>query len=157
MKSNTYLFYFVLSLTCIYQCKKDDKPIDILQKNNWQITSEIVTPAVDINGTKYSELISLLLPCAKDNYIQFKSDKTLITDEGATKCNAADPQTKSSGTWDLSADAKSLYLTNTDLSNLTGTLQAQVNKLDGSELNITVTNVTFLTNKVSLTLKLIPK
>lgn len=48
--------------------------------------------------------------CTKDDCTKFNSDKTIAFDEGATKCDPTDPQT-STGTWSLSADGKTLSLT----------------------------------------------
>lgn len=53
---------------------------------------------IDINGdgTSDSPLPAAFdVPaCSKDNLITFNSDKTGKVDEGATKCNATDPQTR---------------------------------------------------------------
>ena len=48
--------------------------------------------------------------CTKDDCSKFNSDKSISFDEGATKCDPTDPQT-STGTWSLSADGKTLSLT----------------------------------------------
>ncbi|HRI58252.1 MAG TPA: lipocalin family protein [Saprospiraceae bacterium] len=53
--------------------------------------------------------------CTKDDCTNFKSDKTIAFDEGATKCDPSDPQT-SVGTWSLSADGKTLTLTQDGIS-----------------------------------------
>ncbi len=53
--------------------------------------------------------------CTKDDCTNFKSDKTIAFDEGATKCDPSDPQT-SAGTWSLSADGKTLTLTQDGIS-----------------------------------------
>ena len=48
--------------------------------------------------------------CEKDDVTTFKSDGKYEVDEGATKCDPADPQINESGTWSLSADKKTLTL-----------------------------------------------
>lgn len=58
--------------------------------------------------------------CTKDDCTNFKSDKTASFDEGATKCDPTDPQT-TTGTWSLSADGKTLTLTQDGVS-LDGTV-----------------------------------
>ncbi len=147
---------FLVILFSIIQCKKDDTPVEILQNNKWQITSWIANPAVDINGTKLSELSGIILPCSKDDIVEFRSDKTLLSDEVPTKCKPTDPQSESAGKWDLSSDAKNLFLTDTNLSGLTGTVQGTVNKLDEAELNVTLINITFVGTVINLTLTLRP-
>ncbi len=151
------IFLQLVLICVIFSCKKDETPTQILQKHNWLITGETISPAVNINGTNITDVYVLLNACARDNFIHFNSDKTITQDEGASKCNTTDPQTKVAGKWDLSSDAKNLYLTDTDLSGLTGTLQGVVNKLDNTELNVTISNVKLNSSTVALTLKFTPK
>jgi hypothetical protein len=73
---------------------------DILVSSTWKFSTAGVDQ--DNNGT-----IDVPLPagtiesCITDNTITFKSDKTGVIDEGATKCDATAPQT-SAFTWALS-------------------------------------------------------
>jgi len=47
--------------------------------------------------------------CKQDDCSKFKTNNVFEFDEGATKCNAGDPQSYS-GTWSLSADNKKLTI-----------------------------------------------
>ncbi len=157
MKTRFVNTLFILgTLSTFIQCQKDDTPVEILQNNKWQITSWIANPAVDVNGTKLTELSGIIQACSKDDVVLFKSDKTIVSDEGATKCKPTDPQSEPGGKWDLSSDAKNLYLTDTNLSGLTGTVQGTVNKLDDSELNVTLNKINFVGSVINLTLTLKP-
>ena len=42
-------------------------------------------------------------PCVNDNFYDFKSDGTVISDEGPTKCNESDPQ-QVQGDWSFNDD-----------------------------------------------------
>lgn len=50
-------------------------------------------------------------PCDLDNSMIFKSDKKLAYDEGATKCDPADPQQGTDGTWSYDKSTKILTQT----------------------------------------------
>lgn len=87
---------------------------DLLLAKKWRVTAQTNTystpqlnngvPVVtDIYAAFYS------LPCAQDNFIQFYADKTVVFDEGATKCAATDPQTETSN-WAFNADQTKLTL-----------------------------------------------
>jgi hypothetical protein len=154
---NKILLASILSvfIITISACTKDESPSEILTGQKWRIAVWNVNPAIDIAGTKYTDITSVVAACTKDNFIEFRSDKSIIEDEGATKCNSTDPQSGPAGKWDLSEDGKSLYLTDTDLSGLTGTIQATVNRLDKSELNISL-SVSLSNQQTTLTLSLLP-
>lgn len=81
-------------------CSKKDEGVPppsktvILTASSWKLgsagigTSNLPIPA------------SYLPPCDADNKITFKSDKTGVVDEGASKCDPGDPQTYTF-TWDF--------------------------------------------------------
>jgi hypothetical protein len=51
------------------------------------------TSGIDLNKDGVIDIgDTTLLPCEKDNTYLFKKDSTGVMDEGATKCNAGDPQ-----------------------------------------------------------------
>lgn len=95
-------------------CKKDDdngSPEDNLTSATcWgQVKDELYDP------TTSTWTDAGIDDCSKDDCTNFKSDKTISFDEGATKCDPSDPQT-SEGTWSLSADGKTLTLTQDGIS-----------------------------------------
>lgn len=63
--------------------------------------SWITTAAILITGNDTLDLYLTTPECETDNIYAFNSDKTITTDEGATKCFPNDPQTKSDEKWDL--------------------------------------------------------
>ena len=72
--------------------------VTLLTKSIWKFDTAGID--LDKNGTIDQEDNSLE-PCFKDNTYVFNKDSTVDMDEGATKCNAADPQTSSYG-WTIS-------------------------------------------------------
>ncbi|MBK7230735.1 MAG: hypothetical protein IPH93_00315 [Saprospiraceae bacterium] len=154
------IFYLTCALVflSIFSCtKEEESPSDILKNNEWFIVKWTVNPAIDIGGTLMTDITSLQPSCVRDNLISFKSDNSISRDEGVTKCAATDPQVSTDGSWDLSFDAKYIYLVNTSLTQGQGTIQARVNKLDASELNATLPNLLFNNTMVDLTISCIPK
>ncbi len=96
MKKLTLLFALAVSVYFI-SCKDDKKeeptPVvkstqELLTNKNWVVSK------VDVSGQDIWS--SFLVPaCNKDNQYKFRTDDTLVMNEMATKCDPADPQTKS--------------------------------------------------------------
>jgi hypothetical protein len=108
-----------LSLTLAFSaCKKDENQTktDLLSKSAWKMTAYTVNPAfpiLDINGqiTGYSnDVFAQMDNCSKDDTYKFNSDNTMKLDEGASKCNSADPQF-TAGTWSFNTDETVLTIT----------------------------------------------
>ncbi|HRI62350.1 MAG TPA: hypothetical protein PK228_21565, partial [Saprospiraceae bacterium] len=61
---------------------------DNLTSGQWKLSSSVAT--FTFNGTPQTvDVYAQLAACDKDNFVEFKADGSLISDEGATKCNAA--------------------------------------------------------------------
>jgi Lipocalin-like domain len=91
----------IFLLVILSSCSKNDEPSATKSQmiaRNWKQTdllaSQAGTPAVSVFDTFFE-------PCNKDDIWQFKSDGTYTVVEGATKCDAADPDTITTGTWQL--------------------------------------------------------
>jgi hypothetical protein len=72
-----------------------------LTTGKWKITASISTFDLGNGMTQNADLFSLLSPCQQDNLYIFNADNTATADEGATKCNSSDPQSKAAGNWQL--------------------------------------------------------
>jgi len=75
-----------------------------------------------------NDIFAMLDDCEKDDTHKFNSDKSLITDEGMTKCDSNDPQ-KTNGTWSFSADETSLTITEEEYSQVVKILELTQNVL----------------------------
>jgi hypothetical protein len=91
-------------------CKKNDDnnnnpgngSTSDLTTGSWKMTassSDIEYPAPI--GTQTIDLYSFLQSCETDNTFKFNTDQSITVDEGASKCDAGDPQSTTGGTWTL--------------------------------------------------------
>ena len=107
MKISKVLFLAVIGLFTLNSCGDDDSgqsAIDIITSGIWKVTES----RSDIDGD--GDLDDTLENCSRDDEYVFEEDGTLNFDEGATKCDAADPQSDT-GNWGLSPDEQTLTLT----------------------------------------------
>jgi len=140
------LFLSLLSTTFLFSaCNKDDELItktDLLTSSSWKLTAEIIDPGFptfdnegNITGST-NDLFARMDDCSKDNTFSFNTDKTLIMDEGATKCESTAPQ-KTAGSWSFNSDETTLTIT-VDGDPLTMTILELTDKV----LKLTATEVT---------------
>ncbi len=112
------LLFGFAALTLIFSsCKKDDSGSGsgtraTLTTGMWKMTasSAVVEYPAPI-GTQAVDVYSVIRSCEQDNLYRFNEDGTITSDEGATKCDASDPQQKSAGTWTLNGDQTKLTMT----------------------------------------------
>jgi hypothetical protein len=110
----TQLKGLVLLLACfaifLVSCDKDDTPpkskTELITQGSWKFK------AATANGTDISNQNPPFEPCKKDNILSFAVNGTGVMSEGATKCNAADPDTVPF-TWSLLNNETTLHLTAT--------------------------------------------
>jgi len=122
-------------------CKKDNKSkTELLTNNSWKMKAFTINPAIDFfgNGQLITDLYAdpLFSPaCKKDNFMTFKDNGQVVTDEGPTKCGPNDPQTTTE-TWIFNSDETVITVTELD-----GTDPASLNvtTLSENELKITET------------------
>jgi hypothetical protein len=74
----------------------------MLTAKRWRLTAHNSS----FNQTPTDEYAQLGA-CQQDNLLQFNPDQTIIIDEGATKCNSADPQTRVA-MWSMNYDGYTL-------------------------------------------------
>jgi hypothetical protein len=105
-KLNLYLMIVLFGLS-LFSCKKDEKTAKENIIGKWMMTAMTISPAQ--NGV--TDMFIGMDACGKDDLTIFNADGTITNDEGLIKCNAADPQTSSGGTWALNADGTTLTIT----------------------------------------------
>lgn len=89
-------------------CKKEETPVnksktDLLCAHYWKLASATVNPPLDIDGVPVTDIFATFDDCQKDDLTKYNTDKTVIYDEGATKCDPSASQT-TSGTWSFNSD-----------------------------------------------------
>jgi hypothetical protein len=114
------LIMSLLTLTFLFSaCKKDDQAptkTELLTQSLWKMTGYTMEPGFptfddegNITGTT-NDMFATMGDCEKDNTNKFNTDKTVVTDEGATKCDNSDPQ-KTTSTWSFNAGETVLTIT----------------------------------------------
>lgn len=115
---------------------------DTLKDKYWLVIADSTVSSTGSVENNYN----LLPDCEKDDLVQFKSNKTIVMDEGATKCNASDPQTMTIGAWALNESSKVLSFTSVEkidfkihTLNATNLVLIAVKTVDGVTLTETIT------------------
>ncbi len=115
-----FLIFSLLSLNLLLSsCSKDEEELSmktvLLTKSAWKMTGYTVDPGYpifdnqgNITGSS-NDIYTMLEDCEKDDTHKFNADKSMVTDEGMTKCNNGDPQ-KTNGTWSFNADETTLTI-----------------------------------------------
>ncbi|UOR04156.1 hypothetical protein MUN82_14525 [Hymenobacter aerilatus] len=115
----------------------------MLTAKNWRITAISATGTVTAEGISpiatgfdgYTRLTS----CQKDNFAKYNIDKTIVADEGATKCSTTDPQTQIF-TWSLNADETELTVSG-KLNGTDHTEKAELLQLTSTTMQLRTTTV----------------
>lgn len=107
------LIWSLLSLTFMFSaCKKDNEmsvKTELLTSGLWKISALTIDPAFPIYDNEFNiigttnDYFAMMDNCEKDDTRTFKTDKTMIIDDGLTKCDSSDPQ-KVTGTWNFNSD-----------------------------------------------------
>lgn len=116
------LVFGLLSLALLFpSCNKDDNDeqsvkTELLTQRAWIMTASTVDPGFptfdnegNLIGTD-NDIFAMMDDCEIDDTHKFNIDKTLVTDEGMTKCDSGDPQ-KLYGTWSFNTDETMLTIT----------------------------------------------
>ncbi|MDP1726463.1 MAG: hypothetical protein Q8M15_06735 [Bacteroidota bacterium] len=124
MKKST-LVITLLALFAISSCsKKDDSSTtptktkaEYLTSGTWNIKAASINPGLDMGGITITDLYAVMQSCDKDNTRKFNTNGTGKDDEGATKCNASEPQT-TDFTWVFDSSQTKLTENGTDVYNV---------------------------------------
>jgi hypothetical protein len=155
MKIFSSLFLLMLMSAAFLACQKESDSnggqsnADHLTSSVWVYQSSGVD--VDRNGTIDQSLEDLGVPsCNLDNTLKFEKNGTATADEGATKCDAADPQSTTFN-WNFADDEKSLEIRDNVFSDLNG--KFNIKTLNNTTL--TLTKDTTITAPISLSVSVI--
>jgi hypothetical protein len=123
-------------------CKKNDdnnsnpnsnSKQSLLTNGKWKITASTATFDLGNGMTQSGDLFSIMQPCQKDNLYIFNTDHTTTADEGASKCNATDPQSSTGGNWQLLNNDTQLSMQDPTNPVLTS-VSADIIQLDNSKM-----------------------
>lgn len=107
----------ISSIACSKSSTKKSKT-ELISSSTWKYSQA----GLDNNGDGTIDVAapsSLVEACVIDNTVTFKSDKSGIVDEGATKCATTDPQT-TPFTWALSADESTITFSGAIIAGISG-------------------------------------
>ncbi|WP_428655348.1 hypothetical protein [Runella sp.] len=95
----------VLMITILLSCKEEAPTPDqteLLTNKTWKWVGGSISPAYDIFGIGIligDDYFSRSPPCWQDDHWIFTAANKFSHEEGATKCNIADPQIYTQGSW----------------------------------------------------------
>lgn len=148
---NTFLL--AASLLALGACKKTDdasptpSPTALLTAKPWRLSAQTTTTTTSSSGVTVSATFddfAALPACGRDNFYKFSADKTLLVDEGPTRCSTSSPQT-TAFTWDFNADQTQLLVTSTGKTNAE---TDDIIELSASTLHFRTTTTSSGTTKV---------
>jgi hypothetical protein len=95
-------------------CKKNDvtpspTKTELISKANWKI---VAIEQKNAAGA-WVDITSTLEACELDNILIFRSNLSYETNEGATVCDAGDPQVNEAGTWKFESNETQVSFTET--------------------------------------------
>lgn len=83
-------------------CKKDTvaapaSKTDMLTARNWRLTALTVFSISSTGFGNTTDYYATNPACVRDDFMRFKTDRTVIFDQGPIQCNAGTPQTETRG------------------------------------------------------------
>ncbi|MFC5271062.1 lipocalin family protein [Adhaeribacter terreus] len=155
-----YLFLLAAASAFTFTSCGDDKKEDptptpvtpaatktqLISAKDWKMTKQTLnmngSGDIDITNTFYTA-------CELDNLEKFAANGTYTVDEGATKCDTADSQTFTTGTWAFTSNETKIKITEgtdeTEMEIVELTATKMVVKDSGTEQGITYTAITTFT------------
>ncbi|MBD0258763.1 MAG: lipocalin family protein [Cytophagales bacterium] len=144
MKTQKFaLLIAIFSLFTLASCDKNKDPKakskeDMLTEKKWKTTAFTINPGIldPESGTVITDFYAQYDDCDKDDYVQFMKNGQFISDQGATRCDASDPQTET-GTWVFIGDKTKITITSSGSSYTADVLELTDNNV---KLQYTVKN-----------------
>ncbi|HRI27878.1 MAG TPA: hypothetical protein PK239_16250 [Chitinophagales bacterium] len=107
------LFVFAFLAALMSGCQIEKSNTELLTGSNWRIQAWTITPPI----LGITDWFANLEPCETDNIFTFNTNGTAIIDEGALKCLANDPQTRT-GTWSFNTDETTITLVSSGITQI---------------------------------------
>lgn len=154
MKTIKFFAVVLAAITMSFSaCKKDEATTEtpkisgasLLTGKDWRITALTITSP---GGT--IDVFSTLAACEKDDLLEYLANGTIVSKEGATKCDPADPDTEPGGFWALIDNDTKLRIIDGD-TNIIDIIELSANTMRGKTVvndngSIFTTNFTFVKN-----------
>jgi hypothetical protein len=147
------LLLFALAVASLSACKKgsENNPskTGLLTSKKWRVTAFTATYSTSGGSAPTTNTVDQYAQtpaCSKDDFYKFNTDKTLILDEGATKCSTSGPQT-TAFTWDLNSDQTKLFI---NASGLSSSSPNDIVELSASTMRLHTTDI-YMANGLTIT------
>ncbi len=122
MRKLALLSLLGIGLLSLGSCKKEEeaaptrKSLLTAGTGTWKLTASTISPGINVGGTTITDFYGQMDACEKDDLFIFTSASAnnYKEEEGATKCDPADPQIAATGNWTMSSDEKKLSITSTE-------------------------------------------
>lgn len=85
--------YTYSSTGTVLNTDAQQKAFKALTAHKWRMSSCTNTNTMQ-SAPVTTDILAQMPACRRDDFLQFNADYTLVNDEGATRCNAADPQSR---------------------------------------------------------------
>jgi Lipocalin-like domain len=135
--------FFAICAIAVVSCKKKKTKTQLLSDIAWKIAEARIQ---DDSTKQWTSILPLIDACELDNVWTYAAGNTYTITEGATKCNAADPDLVETGTWSFSDGEAKINIQNAGGSVVSG---ATINTLDENNFKFTTSG----TNAVEYTFK----
>ncbi len=108
MNIKYFLGAIIVGILTLASCKKSETTVMPKTKTEYLAGTSAKswknTKAIAVNGGLSIDLVNSQPTCVVDNILTFSTTKTYEIREGATKCNAADPDLVLKANWGFNAD-----------------------------------------------------
>ncbi len=131
----------VMLLALCLSCKEEapaPTKMELLTGKTWKWVAGSISPAYDIFGIGVlvgEDYFSRAPQCWQDDLWVFSAENKFRHEEGATKCNVADPQVYIQGSWTFEPDGKAIKIAKDG----SGESIWTINELTSTSLKITET------------------
>jgi hypothetical protein len=130
------LLLTVITISCLLSCKKDEQ---VQAKTRTQLLTDRFWKQVKVEqrfnpSDPWTDMTSSISSCDLDNHIAFSILGIFMETEGATKCNAGDPDEVLVGNWTFQSSETVLQLTAPSV----GTVNLNILTLDENTLKYTI-------------------
>ena len=112
MKQLQTIIAIAVLVVCV-ACKKENKEnrMDLVTSGSWRMIAFTINPGYDYDadGDIDTDIFAVTEACVKDDIFFFKRDGAFEVDQGASKCDAMDPQTYTTD-WEFSNNERSIII-----------------------------------------------
>ncbi len=107
------LLVTAINIVFLFSCKKEEEltNTELLCRAPWVLSASVIDPPYFFEGVgSISDYYAILSPCWKDNLWNFDESGNYTKEDGAQKCDPADPSILENGRWTLSSNGTTMVI-----------------------------------------------